>query len=222
MGDKQKKIKVMLVDEHTLVREALVHLLSAQKGFDVVADTGRLQEVSSLVKRHKPELLLTELATPSMGGLELTRELLQAYPGLKVVFLTSQVHEEFAMRGLRAGALGYLLKEEDSTTFFEALHKIHKGEKIISPRVSERIALHVTRENGEDDHSQLSDREFQVLRGLAVGKDCRELADTFSLSVKTIYTYRTRILKKLGLKNDIGLLRYAWKHKLLEDEQAFV
>ncbi len=127
-------------------------------------------------------------------------------------------HEEYALRGLRAGATGYLLKTVEAEELLEAIRTVIEGETYITREILARIAVYTANNKHSQAYTNLSEREFQVLRGLATGKSCRELSDEFDLSVKTIYTYRKRLLDKLKLKNDIDLLRYVLRHNLLAGE----
>ena len=215
---KNKVIKVIVVDDHTLVREAIVRLIDSEKDLRVMAATGDGDAVQGLIKKHNPDVVLMDIELPAGSGLLVVRELLNDFPKLRVVFLTMHRHEEYALRGLRAGAQGHLLKTSQPHELPAALREVARGGTYITREVSDRIARHVARNGGKQAFSQLSDREFQVLRGLAMGKSCKELAEEFALSVKTIYTYRTRLLEKLELKNDIDLLRYVLRHDLLSGE----
>ena len=221
MSDKaaKKKIRVVLVDDHTLVRDALIRLLESDKDIQVVAGGGTAAEAQSLVEKHKPDVLIMDIELPDQNGLVAGRDLLLENPKLNVIFLTMHHHEEYALRGLRAGAQGYLLKTSSPQELIEAVRSVSVGGTYITREISDRIARHVARNGGQHAFTQLSEREFQVLRGLAMGKSCKELAEEFALSVKTIYTYRTRLLEKLALKNDIDLLRYVLRHNLLAGEE---
>jgi len=217
---KGKKMKVMVIDDHILVRDAVINLINADKDFQVVETSSTGAGVLDLAKKHAPEVVLMDIELPDTSGLKVAQELLAELPKLKVIFLTMHRHEEYALRGLRIGAQGYLLKTSDSAELLEALHQVAAGGTFITRDISDRIARHVARNGGKQAYTHLSDREFQVLRGLAMGKSCKELAEEFGLSVKTIYTYRTRLLEKLELKNDIDLLRYVLRHNLLAGEDS--
>ncbi len=219
MAEKKKK-RVMLVDDHIMVRDAIKALIEADKDFQVVATSSTGAGVIDLAKKHNVDLVLMDIELPDASGLNVARDLLIEYPKAKVIFLTMHRHEEYALRGLRIGAQGYLLKNSDSSELLAALKEISAGRTYITRDISDRIARHVARNNGQQVYRNLSDREFQVLRGLAMGKSCKELAEEFGLSVKTIYTYRTRLLEKLELKSDIDLLRYVLRHKLLAGEDV--
>jgi DNA-binding NarL/FixJ family response regulator len=217
---KKKKKSVILVDDHTLFRDALEQMINTEEDLEVVATIGDGERLESLVTRHKPDIVLLDIELPSRNGLIVARDLLANDPKLRIMFLTMHEHEEYAIRGLRIGALGYILKTAERDILIEGIWQVIAGKTFITPELSIRIAKHIAQNGGGAAHSQLSDREFQVLRGLAMGKSCRDLSDEFDLSVKTVYTYRTRLLEKLRLRNDIDMLRYALRHNLLVGEDA--
>lgn len=214
-----RKIRVMLVDDHTLFHEALKGLVNAEKDMQVVASAENGDDAQDVMNKYKPDVVLLDIELPDRSGLECARDLQMEYPKTNIVFLTMHKHEEYALRGLRAGAQGYLLKTCPPEELLNAIREVYNGETYITREISDRIARHVARNGGRQAFTQLSEREFQVLRGLALGKSCKELAEEFALSVKTIYTYRTRLLDKLELKNDIDLLRYVLRHNLLSGEE---
>lgn len=222
MTDKgvKKKIKVVLVDDHTLVREALVRLIDAEKDIQVVATSGDGDETAELIEKHKPDVVVLDIELPKRSGLSVAAELMEKNPKQKLILLTMHRHEEYALRGLRLGVQGYLLKSSDLSELLDAIRRVSDGGSFITREISDRIARHVARNGGNHAYEQLSDREFQVLRGLAQGKSCKELADEFNLSVKTIYTYRTRLLEKLELKNDIDILLYVQRHELMPADET--
>lgn len=215
---KSDKKTVIVVDDHNLVRDAIVQMINSQKDLYVVAATGDGEELMGLINEHKPDLVLLDIELPTRSGLTVARDMFIRYPKQKLIFMTMHKHEEYALRGLRVGASGYVLKTSEGQELLEAIRAVIAGETYITRDISDRIARHVARNSGKQAYAQLSDREFQVLRGLAIGKSCKELSDEFDLSVKTIYTYRTRLLEKLDLKNDIDLLRYVLRHSLLTGE----
>lgn len=219
-SSKQKTI--IVVDDHTLVRDAVVQMINFSEDLTVVAATSDGRELIGLVKEHRPDLIILDIELPNKNGLALTKEITSQYPKQKILLLTMHQNEEYAIRGLKAGACGFILKTTNGEGLLEAIRDVLKGETYISEDVSGRIAKHHVRFDGKLAHSNLSEREFQVLRGIAMGKSCQELSEEFDLNVKTIYTYRTRILEKLNLdpKNDISLLQYALRHSLLVGEHA--
>lgn len=225
MAHKKKaksKKTIIVVDDHTLVRDAIVQMLNMSKDFEVIAATSDGSELLDLVKEHRPNLIILDIELPIKNGLTLTKEIIAAYPKQKILLLTMHNNEEYAIRGLKAGASGFILKTTDGLGLLGAINDVLRGETFISDGISGRIAKHHVRFDGREAHSNLSEREFQVLRGIAMGKSCQELSEEFDLNVKTIYTYRTRILEKLNLepKNDVSLLRYALRHNLLVGEYA--
>lgn len=215
---RKKKRRIVFVDDHTLVRDALVRLINDETDLQVVAESSDGTDLEELVEKHEPDLVLLDIELPNLNGLSLGKDLLQQYPRQKLMFLTMHRHEEYALRGLKAGATGYLLKTVDADELLRAIRDVLDGKTYITREISDKIAFYVANNGSNQAHTQLSEREFQVLRGLANGKSCRELSDEFELSVKTIYTYRKRLLDKLNLENDIDLLRYVLRNNLLAGE----
>ena len=215
---RKRKRKLIIIDDHTLVRDALVRLINEETDLQVVASSGEGDDLVTLVEKHTPDLVLLDIELPNNNGLSLGRSLLTTHPKQKLMFLTMHRHEEYALRGLRAGAAGYLLKTVEAEELLQAIRTVLEGDTYITREISDRIARYVARNGSSQAYTNLSEREFQVLRGLATGKSCRELSEEFDLSVKTIYTYRKRLLDKLNLENDIDLLRYVLRHNLLAGE----
>lgn len=209
---------ILFVDDHTLVREALVKIINAESDLEVVAVSSHGEDLEDLIKKHDPELVLLDIELPNSNGLTLGREVMINHPKIKLMYLTMHRHEEYALRALRTHAAGYMLKTVSTAEFLEGIRMVLDGQTYLTREISDRIARYVARNGSNQAYTNLSEREFQVLRGLAMGKSCRELSDEFELSVKTIYTYRNRLLDKLNLDNDIDLLRYALRHNLLAGE----
>lgn len=216
---KSDAIRVLVVDDHTLVREAIINLVDAEDDLEVIAATDDADEALGMVGKMKPDVVILDIELLGRSGLVVGKEIHEEYPKSKLIFLTMHRHEEYALRGLRVGAQGYILKTSQPYELLEAVREVSKGGTYITREISDRIARHVARNGGRHAFTQLSEREFQVLCGLAMGRSCKELADQFMLSVKTIYTYRTRLLEKLELNNDIDLLRYVLRHNLLAGKE---
>jgi DNA-binding NarL/FixJ family response regulator len=215
---RKKKRKLIIIDDHTLVRDSLVRLINEERDLQVVDSSSSGEDLLASIEKNEPDLILLDIELPEQNGLALGRQILAAYPKQKLIFLTMHRHEEYALRGLRAGAAGYMLKTVEVEELLSGIRKVLDGDTYITQEISDRIARYVARNGSSQAYTNLSEREFQVLRGLATGKSCRELSDEFELSVKTIYTYRKRLLDKLNLENDIDLLRYVLRHNLLAGE----
>ncbi len=209
-------IKVLIADDHAVVRLGLRQILS-ETGDIAVADEARNgKEVLDKVARKKIDIILLDISMPGMSGLDILAQLKSEIPALPVLILTMYPEEQFAARALQSGASGYLTKESAPTELVEAIRKIHKGGKYISASLAEKLADIVDMTRSRPPHEKLSDREFQVFRLIALGRTVGEIAGELSLSVKTVSTYRTRILEKTNLKNNSEIIRYAIKQRLVD------
>lgn len=215
---RKKLRKLIFVDDHTLVSEALTLIINAEPDIQVAAVSSDGEDLEELIAKHDPDLVLMDIELPNSNGLTLGRDLKVNHPNIKLLYLTMHRHEEYALRALRTQADGYMLKTVGTAEFLQGIRMILDDETYLTREISDRIARYVARNGSNQAYTNLSEREFQVLRGLAMGRSCRELSDEFQLSVKTIYTYRNRLLDKLNLDNDIDLLRYALRHNLLAGE----
>jgi len=214
---KSKKHNVLLVDFYTFEREVIASSLTREKDLNVAA-AGTVASAVKKISKQKTDVVVLEIESPSWDGLALCKQLATDFPKASVMILTKQQNEEYALRALRLGAKGYVLKSSETKELLEAIREIANGKVYISRQVSDKIARYVATGAGARSLSQFSDREFQVLLGLTKGKSCKELADQLDISVKTIYTYRDRILERLDLKNDIALFQYALKSQLFSGE----
>ena len=204
--------KILLVDDHPMMRSGLAHMINDEPDMIVCAQAGQPTEVFSLLTQAKPDLVLTDLTMPGRGGLEFIKDLLALQPELSI--LVNSMHDEvvYAERCLRAGARGYIMKESGSENLLAALRRVLSGQTYVSPSVSERILgnLSARKPRGSDSpiHA-LSDREFEVFQLVGQGKSTKEIADQLHLSPKTVDVHRGHIREKLGLKDVIALVRYA-------------
>ena len=208
-------MRVLVVDDHAVVREGLKRVLSRMEGAVYVGEASNAMEALKLVRESNWDCALVDIAMPGETGLELLKKLLREQPDLPVLILSMYPEEQYAVRTLRAGASGYLNKEGAAEQLLVAIHTILKGEKYLSPRMATQIASTVSTKGGRAPHEELSDREFMVLRLISSGATAGEIARRLSLSVKTVSTYRSRILRKLHLDNTAQLIAYAVKSGLV-------
>src|SRR5215471_4930321 len=209
-------MRVLVVDDHAVVREGLKRVLARMEGSVYVGEASNASEALKLVRESNWDCALVDIAMPGKTGLELLKELLREQPDLPVLILSMYPEEQYAVRTLRAGASGYLTKESAAEQLLTAINTILRGEKYLSPRMATQIASTVsTTKGGRAPHEELSDREFMVLRLISSGATAGEIAKRLSLSVKTVSTYRSRILRKLHLDNTAQLIAYAVKSGLV-------
>ena len=210
-------IRVLLVDDHILVRQGLRRLLEEAPDIKVVGEAGSGQETLGLIAKTPCSLLLLDISLPDRSGLDVLKDVHALHPHLPVLVLSLYPEEQYAIRALRAGAAGYLMKAAAATELLEAVRRTGKGGKYITPTVAEKLATTFQNHRTETQlpHEQLSDREFEVLERIAKGLAVAEISKNLGLSPKTISTYRSRILLKMGLKNSAELMRYAFEHQLV-------
>lgn len=209
-------MRILIADDHPIVRSGLRQLLT-QAGVLEVGEAATPQEVLELSRARDWDAIILDLGLPGRGGLDVLQQLKQEYPKRPVLILSMHGEDQYAIRALRAGASGYLTKEAAADKLLEAVDKIVGGGRYISAAVAERLADLLTVGASQAPHEALSDREFQVMRLLGGGKTVSEIADILSLSVKTVSSYRARILDKTGLKNNAELMKYALQHHLTDN-----
>jgi len=209
-------IKVLIVDDHTIVREGLRQILEDTSDITVTGEASSAQEVLNKVKNNNFDLVLLDISLPGRSGLDVLKQLKSIKPDLPVLILSMHPEEQYAIRALRAKASGYLTKESASDELIKAIRKVSQGRKYITSSLAEKLAFELEDSISCSSHEKLSDREFQVMCMIASGKRINEIADALSLSVKTISTYRTRILKKMNMKNTSQLIHYAIKAGLVD------
>jgi DNA-binding NarL/FixJ family response regulator len=209
-------IRVLLADDHSIVRAGLRRLLEDAGDMEVMeAADGR--QALKLAKDNPPDVAVMDISMPGLDGLEAIQRLKEQQPDLPVLVLTMHEEEQYVVRCLAAGARGYLTKRGAPEQLVNAIRKVLAGGRFLSDEVAEALAVRVAR--GQDEQSpleSLSNRELQVLRSLALGKTNREIAEDYNLSVKTVDTYRSRLLKKLNLRNNAELSRFAMQHGLIQ------
>lgn len=207
-------IRVLIADDHPVVRKGLGQILSGT-GTMAVLEAGNSQQVLDVLAQHGVDVLVLDVSMPGRSGLELLEQLRKEYPKLPVLILSQYPEEQIAVRAIRAGASGYLNKESAPDELVEAVMRLFRGRKFLTSNVAELLAITVEGGQGKP-HEGLSTREFQVFRMLAAGQTVSEIADQLSLSVKTISTYRARILEKMNLKNNGDLTRYSILNEIPE------
>jgi len=208
--------RVLIADDHAIVREGLRRILAGDDAFAVAGEARDGHEVVAAVRAGGFEVLLLDLSMPGRSGIELLRQVKSERPELRVLILSMHAEDQYAVRAIRAGASGYLTKDTASEQLVAALRKIAAGGLFITPRVAETLALGLQAASDELPHKRLSDREHQVFLLLAGGESVSAIAARLHLSVKTVSTHKTHILGKLGVESLAELVRYAIVHKLLD------
>jgi two-component system, NarL family, invasion response regulator UvrY len=209
-------IRILIADDHPLFREGLRHILAGCPDFTVAGEAGNGQEVLEKVWNNEYDMVLLDIAMPGTPGLEVLKRLKNEKPKLPVLVLSMYPEEQYAVRVIKAGASGYLTKESASEELVTAIRRIAGGRKYITSSLAERLADDVEPTTEKPLHDTLSDRELEVFRMIAAGKTTTQIAEGLFLSVKTIGTYRSRILEKMKMKTNAELMHYALKHHMLD------
>jgi len=208
-------IKILIADDHTIFREGLKHILAEYPDLVVADEANNGQEVLDKIWKNNYDMVLLDITMPGMTGLEVLKQLKNDKPKLPVLILSMHPEEQYAIRVLKAGASGYLIKESAPDELITAIRKISQGRKYITSSLAERLATEVEADSEKPLHDILSDREYQVLRMIAAGKTVKHIAKELSLSIKTVSTYRARIMEKMKMKTNAEVMHYVIKHQLL-------
>ncbi|MEW8314884.1 MAG: response regulator [Candidatus Thiodiazotropha endolucinida] len=212
-------IKVLLVDDHELIRTGVKGILDKAHDIDVAGEASSGEEAIELVQKTSPDLVLMDVNMPGMGGIEATRRLLRIKPDLKVIALTILDEDPFPSRLHEVGAMGFLTKGCPADEMLRAIKAVYEGHHYIASDVARKHALMEWHGNSENPFKMLSSREVQVLLQILEGHKNLEISDILSLSPKTVSTYRQRIYDKLDIKNDVELTRLAYRYGILKDSE---
>jgi DNA-binding NarL/FixJ family response regulator len=209
-------IRVLVVDDHGIVRAGICRLLEAEPDVEVAGETGSGHEAIEMCREVQPDVVLLDFGLPDIDGLEVTRQIVQLGLGTKIVVLTMYASEEYAFRLLRAGASGFLIKGAPAEEMLLALRKVTREGRYVTPSIVDKLVGRIGQPSGDAPESALSDREIQVLVRLASGLTTKEVADALNLSPSTVETYRGRVLDKLNLRNNTELTRFAIRRGLID------
>jgi two-component system invasion response regulator UvrY len=209
-------IKVLVADDHIIVRRGIRQILAETSDILVAGEAGTAQEVRQLVREQRWDVVVLDISLPGASGIELLGEIRKDRPDVRVLILTVYSEEQYAVRAIRAGAAGFLTKESAPDKLIEAVRKIAGGGRYISTELAETLASVLAGDVAGAPHERLSDREFEIMKMLSSGKTVSEVAAELSLSVKTVSTHRTRLLKKMEMRTNAELTSYAVRHRLVE------
>lgn len=210
------RLRILIVDDHPIVRQGLRQTLVDAAEIGEIGEAATPQQALDLVRQREWDAVVLDIGLPGRGGLEVLKAIKDELPRLPVLILSMHSEDQFGVRAMRAGAAGYLTKEAAPENLVDAIRKVAAGGRYISQELAERLATELTADTDRPLHASLSDREFEVLRLIASGQTVGKIADRLSLSVKTVSTYRARILEKMRLKNNAELMQYVLTNHLLD------
>jgi DNA-binding NarL/FixJ family response regulator len=208
-------INILIADDHAIVRKGLKQILAEMPDKVTTDEANNGQEVLQKVWEKDYDMVLLDISMPGRSGLDVLKQLKSDKPSLKVLVLSMHPEEQYAVRAFKAGAAGYLTKESTPLELIEALKKVSQGKKYVSSSLAETLACHLETASEKPLHETLSNREYEVMCMIASGKTVKEIAHELSLSVKTISTYRTRVLEKMKMKNNAQLTHYTIQNRLV-------
>jgi DNA-binding NarL/FixJ family response regulator len=209
-------IRVLIVDDHAIVRQGLKHILADEWNAAVFGEAQNVADLLPMFRREKWDVVLLDINMPGRSGLDVLRDLHCDKPQTPILVLSAHPEDQYAIRVHKAGAAGYLTKETAPEELVKAVRKVLDGGKYVSASLAEKLALGLENSNAKAPHELLSDREYQVLCLLAAGKNPTQIAEELMLSIKTISTFRTRVLAKMNMKNNAELTHYAISRQLVE------
>lgn len=207
-----KKIKIIVVDDHEMFRSGMESLLKKNIDFDTLAGIGTRQELDKILSTEHIDIVLLDISLAGESGLDLLEEIAHKYPEVKFIMLTMHEEIQYVKESLRKGAMGYLLKESGEKELFEAIYDVHQGKKYFKNKISDLLINDISTPSQEQ---LLSDRELTIVRMVADGKITKEIADKLNISVRTVETHRSKIMKKLKVSNASEMIRYAYDKKLI-------
>ena len=210
-------IRILVADDHTIMREGLKQLLANEADFVVVAEAADGHEVLKLVRASDFDVVLLDMSMPGKSGIELIKQVKTEKPRLRLLVLSMHQENQYAVRAIKAGASGYLTKDSAPTQLVSAIRKVAAGGAFITADVAEQLALGAMPNVAGLPHTALSDREYEVFQLLVSGVSVSDIADRLNVSVKTVSTHKSRLMEKMGIGNQAELIRYALRHRLIED-----
>lgn len=218
---KMEKIKVLLVDDHTILRDGIASILNQVEGIEVVGGLSSGEDAVNSFPKYSPNVILMDIVMSGMTGLEATRWIKEQDPSIKIIIISSEIKKEYVSTGIKCGIDGYLPKDVDKETLITAVRSVMKGEKYFNTAITNLVFedFYMGEREGKKRNRKiaegLTNRENQILELIASGKSNQEVADTLFISTKTVETHKANILDKLGLRNTAQLVKYAIKHNII-------
>lgn len=214
------KIKILVVDDHSLVREGIITILSGVDNFEIIGEAESGEDAIEKMKTLTPDIVLMDINMPGLNGIETSKLLLSTYEGLKIIILSMDVTQEFVSEGIKAGVFGYIAKDTKKDILIKAIEKVASGEQFFGEKVSQVIFKGFYKqskgEKAAKQNKDLSSREIEVLKLIASGMSNRDIADKLFISIRTVDAHRNHIMQKLSLKSTAELVKYAIKKQIIE------
>ena len=210
-----EKIRLILVDDHQLVRTGIANILAGETGFEIIGEAADAKELFDLLKHSQPDIAILDIALPGMSGIEITKKLHNDFPGIRILILSMHTSEEFIFNAINSGARGYLPKNTSRKELIEAIYAINRGEEYFAESISNVILKSYIKKAKSDSHDQddkenlLSKRELEVLRLFAEGMTNQEIADKLFISIRTVESHKNHIMARLELKTTVDLVKFA-------------
>lgn len=218
---KMEKIKLILVDDHQLVRTGIANLLAGEIGFEIIGEAADAKELFELLKKSQPDITVLDIALPGMSGIEITKKLHNDYPGIRILILSMHTSEEFIFNAINSGARGYLPKNTSRKELIEAIYAIHRGEEFFAESISNIILKSYIKKaksdspEEENNENLLSKREIEVLKLFAEGMTNQEIADKLFISIRTVESHKNHIMARLELKTTVDLVKFAIRNNIV-------
>jgi DNA-binding NarL/FixJ family response regulator len=215
MSRSTPRIRIFIADDHPIVRQGLRRIVEADAGMAIAGEAGDAKALLAALETTAADLVLLDVSMPGAPFLDTLRDLRARHPSVRVLALSVHPEDQWAVRALRAGASGYLTKDHSPEQLLEAIRRVYRGGKYVSPTLAEQLAQHLEGGGQRAPHELLSDREFEVMRRLGSGLTVSQIAAELAISTKTVSTYRTRILEKMSVESNADLVRYAARYGLI-------
>lgn len=216
-----EKIRLILVDDHQLVRTGIANLLAGETGFEIIGEAADAKDLFELLKKSQPDITILDIALPGLSGIEITKKLHNDYPGIRILILSMHTSEEFIFNAINSGARGYLPKNTSRKELIEAIYAIHRGEEFFAESISNVILKSYIKKaksdsiEDENNESLLSKREIEVLKLFAEGMTNQEIADKLFISIRTVESHKNHIMARLELKTTVDLVKFAIRNNIV-------
>jgi len=208
-------LRILIVDDHTIVRDGLKQLLRERLGTNHFGEAANARDAVALAEKSEWDIVLLDISLPGQSGLDILKQIRTLRPAAKILILTMHPESQYALRVLKAGAAGYMTKDTAASEVVAAVNKVLSGGKYVTAGLAEKLVANLEHPAEKAPHEALSDREYQVMRMIAIGKTVKEISFELGLSIKTVSTYRTRVMTKLHFKSNADVVRYALEEKLI-------